>query len=145
MISNYLTITPISKNQKSKANIDFREQLMRTATGELNWCWDDSKYNTAKPGEYFAFFHHKDRVVIHRIVAVKPPSERLPSWTANVGQTTRNVLELSEPLKELSWSEWIQTGCSHVCMGTYRTTDLLEDSSRWKMYKILQELTQREI
>jgi hypothetical protein len=140
MNTTHLIITPISKNLKSKANIDFREQLMRTARGDLTWCWDDSKHNTAKPGEYFAFFHHKERVVIHRIISVKPPSERLPSWSDNVGQTTRNVLELSDPLKVLSWTEWIQTGCSHVCMGTYRTTDLSEDSTRNKMYQILQEL-----
>ena len=140
MSSKHLIITPISKNLKSKANIDFREQWMRTRTGELNWCWDDSKYNTAKQGEYFAFFHHKNKVVIHRILSVRPPSERLPSWSSNVGQANRNVLELSDPLREITWSEWLQTGCSDVCMGTYRTTDLSEDENRIKMYNILQEL-----
>jgi hypothetical protein len=101
----HLTITPISKNVRSKANIDFREQWMRTRTGELNWCWDDTKYNKAKIGEYFAFFHHKNKVVIHKILAVKPPSQRLPSWSSNVGQGDRNVLELSDPLMEISWKD----------------------------------------
>lgn len=134
----HLTITPINKSLKSKSNIDFREQWMRTRNGELNWCWDDSKYNKAKPGEYFAFFHHKNKVVIHKIMAVKPPSKRLPSWSSNVGQTDRNVLELTDPLRELTWEEWMQTGCSDVCLGTYRTTDLSEN--REKMYNILKEL-----
>ncbi len=34
-----LTITPINKSEKSKSNIDYAEQLERTATGDLNWCW----------------------------------------------------------------------------------------------------------
>jgi hypothetical protein len=71
-------------------------------------------------------------------MAVKPPSERLPSWSENVGQTNRNVLELSDPLKVISWEEWIKNGSSHVCMGTYRTTDLSED--RRNLYNILKEL-----
>lgn len=136
----HLTITPISKNLKSKANVDFREQWMRTRTGELNWCWDDTKFNKAKPGEYFAFFHHKNKVVIHRILAVKPPSQRLPSWSSNVGQGDRNVLELSDPLIEISWKNWIENGMSPVCMGTCRTTDLSNDYCRMGIYNILKNL-----
>jgi hypothetical protein len=127
-----LTITPINKLLKSKSNIDFREQLERTFTGELNWCWDDSKYNKAKVGEYFAFMFYGVKVIIHKILAVKSPSERLPSWSQNVGQTDRNVLELSGPLKELSWNEWLENDGPLAHLGTYTIYDL--SVSRPKLY-----------
>jgi hypothetical protein len=132
-----LTITPINKQLRSKSNMDFVEQLARTRTGELNWCWDDSKYNKAKSGQYFAFMFYGKKVIIHRILAVKPPSERLPSWSLNVGQTDRNVLELSLPLKELSWEEWINNDGPEAHLGTYTTKNL---SGTHLLYNILQSL-----
>lgn len=127
MSSINLTISPISKNLKSISSIDFKEQLTRTQKGELSWCWDDSRFNKAKPGEYFAFMFYGIRVIIHRITAVKPPSERLPSWSSNIGQTDRNVLELSHPLKEMTWHEWEQNMCPTAHMGTY-TINTASDS-----------------
>lgn len=137
----YLTITPINKNLKSNSNIDFREQLARTFTGELNWCWDDSKYKKAKPGQYFAFMFYGIKVIIHQIVSVKPPTERLPSWSLNVGQTDRNVLELSLPLKEFTWNEWLQNDGPEAHLGTYTTKDL--SKNRVRLYSILETFENR--
>lgn len=120
----HLTITPISRDAKSASNIDYNEQLLRVKTNELTWCWDDSRYNKAKENEYFAFYFHGLRVVIHKIKNVKPPSCRLPSWSKNVGQGDRNVLELSEPLKEIGWTEWQLLNGPESKMGTYTTDDL---------------------
>ena len=138
MNCNKLTITPINKDLKSKSNTDFREQMERTCTGELNWCWDDSRYNKARAGEYFAFMFYGTKVIIHKILAVKPPSERLPSWSQNVGQTDRNVVELSEPLKEISWNEWLENEGPLAHLGTYATSDL--SVSRPKLYACLESL-----
>jgi hypothetical protein len=61
------------------------------------------------------------KVIIHKIVGVKPPTERLPSWSKNVGQGDRNVLELSDPLLEITWTEWQLLGGPESKMGTYTT------------------------
>ena len=131
----HLTITPICKVAKSASNVDYNEQLIRVKSSELNWCWDDSRYNKAKENEYFAFYFHGIKVVIHKIKSVKPPSCRLPSWSKNVGQGDRNVVELSEPLKEIGWTEWQLLNGPESKMGTY-TTDNLK-SKRPLLYQML--------
>lgn len=101
----HLTITPISRNTNSAGYIDYKEHMERVKHNQSIWCWDDSRFNKAKKGELFAFYFHGLRVVIHEITDVKPPSCRLPSWSKNIGQGDKNVLELSEHLKEISWTE----------------------------------------
>lgn len=136
---SHLTISPISKDIKSPSYIDYNEQLERVTKDGQQWCWDDSRYNKAKPGELFAFYFHGMRVVIHKILAVKPPSERLPSWSKNVGQGDRNVLELSAPITEISWSEWQLIGGPESKMGTYTTGDL--SCERLNLYNYLKNIT----
>jgi hypothetical protein len=133
-----LTISPISKDIKSGSYIDYNEQLHRVRTSELTWCWDDSKYNKAKENEFFGFYFHGIRIVVHKIICVKPPSARLPSWSKNVGQGDRNVLELSEPLKEIGWTEWQLLNGPESKMGTY-TTDNLE-IDRPMLYEMLKNI-----
>jgi hypothetical protein len=126
-MSEYLVLTPINKNKKSNSNIDYREQLERVSSGEFIWCWDDSQFNTANVGEYFGFYFYGIKVVIHKITAVKETNERLPSWSSNVGQGNRKVLELTEPVEVIDWDTWISIGGAKRCMGTYRTTNLLKN------------------
>jgi hypothetical protein len=130
----HLTLSPISKDIKSLSYIDYNEQLSRVLHDGFQWCWDDSRYNKAKAGEYFAFYFHGMRVVIHKILDVKPPSERLPSWSKNVGQGDRNVLVLSQPMLEITWIEWQLMGGPESKMGTYTTTDLSYSSPRLYQY-----------
>ncbi len=130
----YLTITPISRDTKSASNIDYNEQLSRVLNDGCRWCWDDSRYNKAKAGEYFAFYFHGMRIVIHKILDVKPPSARLPSWYKNVGQGDRNVVELSDPLIEISWVEWQMLQAPESKMGTYTTCDLSVERPRLYEY-----------
>ena len=131
----HLTITPISKDIKSPSYIDYNEQLSRVLNEEFQWCWDDSRYNKAKIGDYFAFYFHGMRVVIHKILDVKPPSARLPSWSKNVGQGDRNVVELSHPLLEITWIECQLIGAPESKMGTYTTSDL--STERPRLYEYL--------
>ena len=130
----HLTLSPISKDIKSPSYIDYNEQLSRVLHDGFQWCWDDSRYNKAKAGEYFAYYFHGMRVVIHRIMDVKPPAARLPSWSRNVGQGDRNVLELSHPMVEISWIEWQLMSGPESKMGTYTTTDLSFSSPRLYQY-----------
>jgi hypothetical protein len=130
----HLTLSPVSKDIKSPSYIDYNEQLSRVLHDGFQWCWDDSRYNKAKSGDYFAFYFHGMRVVIHQIVDVKPPAERLPSWSKNVGQGDRNVLALSQPMLEISWIEWQLMNGPESKMGTYTTTDLSYSSPRLYQY-----------
>jgi hypothetical protein len=122
-----MIISPIGSSVKNnKGLIDYKEQLERTKIGNENWCWDDSRYNTAQPGELFAFFFPRSKnctgkVVVHRILSVKSPTHRLPSWSENVGQSNRNVLELSPQLKVYTMDEWEQLCGPMSKMGTYQT------------------------
>ena len=131
----FMVITPINKNKKSNSNVDYREQLERVSTGYYIWCWDDSKYNTANIGEYFGFLFYGNKVVIHIIKSIKNKNERLPSWSNNVGQGDRRVLELTYPLFEIDWCTWILIGGCKKCMGTYRTTNLI--TKHTELYKYL--------
>lgn len=140
MNKSFMVITPINKNKKSKSNVDYKEQLIRTARGDSIWCWDDSKYNTAKVGEYFGFYFYGIKVIIHRITGVKDATERLPSWYQNVGQGDRKVLELSDPLFEIDWSTWILINGAKRCMGTYRTTELEKNHRELYNYLIENEV-----
>ena len=133
---NYLTITPVSKNIKNKGRIDYNEQERRTSTHGYKWCWDDSKHNKAKIGEYFAFLFFEKRVIIHKIENIKPPSQRLDSWSQNDGQHDRQVLELSNPLKELSWREWLASNGPECKQCTYTT----ETTKRPLLHEMLMKI-----
>ena len=135
-MNQFMVITPINKNKKSNSNVDYKEQLIRTANGDCIWCWDDSKYNTAKLGEYFAFYFYGIKVIVHRITGVKDVTQRLPTWARNVGQGDRKVLELSDPLFEIDWDTWISIGGAKRSMGTYRTTNLLLNHTKLYNYLI---------
>ena len=136
MNKSFMVITPINKNKKSNSNVDYREQLIRTERGESIWCWDDSKHNKAKVGEYFGFYFYGIKVVIHKIVGIKNADQRLPSWSQNVGQGDRKVLELSDPLFEIDWNTWISIGGAKRSMGTFRTTELVANHRELYNYLI---------
>lgn len=131
-----LIVTPINKKESSKSNQDYKEQMQWVNIGKLSWCWDDSKKNTAKPGDFFAFYFYGNKVILHKIIDTKPPSQRFPSWYKNIGQQDRNVLELSEPLKEFTWDEWIQAKLNpiHIIRDTYMVKTMSES-----LVKLLQD------
>jgi hypothetical protein len=121
---SHITITPIGKGsgaQTCRARSDYEEQRQRNVGHDENWCWDDGKHNTSQVGQLFAFRNNNDRMfTIHRIVSVKDPIHRLDTWSDNVGQSDRNVLELSHPLLSLPIASWVSLGgCSNGHMSTH--------------------------
>jgi len=67
--------------------------------------WDDCKSNKSKKGYYFAYYVQKKFVRIHQIVELYSPDEKpdvMRNW-----MTTRQIVGLSPPLKQLTWNEWI--------------------------------------
>mgnify|MGYP001215537594 CR=1 FL=1 len=111
-------VSPINKNKKSKSRIDYNEQKTRETDGK-KLMWDDTSKNiTKKAGGIFAFVHNNHKVEICQITGVFDPKSRLPSWSLNVGQTDRNVLELTNVIMTLTWDEWITHGGHRRVQGT---------------------------
>jgi len=113
----YLVITPISADKKNKAHIDYEEQERRLQQGEP-LLWDDSRFNQSEVGDLFGFWMYNNQVRIHVIEVVSDPINRLPSWSSNVGQGSRNVVQLSDRCVVISWSKWIELDGAKRCMGT---------------------------
>lgn len=67
--------------------------------------WDDSHTNSSKIGYYFAYYFQKKFVYIHKIINIVQPVNRPSSmdWASN-----RQILCLSEQLKEFSWDDWVR-------------------------------------
>lgn len=104
------------------------------------WCWDDAGKNLAKVGDVFIFWDYNGvkgdpspwaggDFIFHLVEAVRPPSERLPSWSNNVGQGSRNVLELSPPKFKLTYEEMKAYGARPTHMGTNYPTSGFEPGS----------------
>jgi hypothetical protein len=132
----FIVITPINKTKNSPSNIDYKEQLKRVKTGEGTWCWDDTRFNNAKVGELFGFMFINSRVVIHVITSIKNPENRLPSWSKNVGQGDRRVLELSIQILEINWQTWMSLEGIKSARGTFKTTNLKDKRHRLFNYLV---------
>ena len=113
-------VTPINKNTNSKSHIDYKEQLER-ARNNQQIMWDDAKNNpTFTIGGLFGFVHNNKYIEFHLITDIQNPSQRLQSWSENVGQTDRNVLLLSAKLYTMNWDTWLSLGCPKKVQGTSR-------------------------
>ena len=111
-----MIVTPVSINDKSKSRQDWLEQVQRRQHGKMH-VWDDSKQNCASKGDLFAYVENsvnlkednksKGWIEVFVIKNVYPPEYRLLSWSDNVGQGDRNVLELSsDPIYSGTMVEW---------------------------------------
>ena len=84
---------------------DYLEQINRMKDG-LPHVWDDSQHNTAVIGDFFGYVKNQKKidkerktdgsVELYKILDIKKPIDRLPTWSSNVGQEDRNVLCLSK-------------------------------------------------
>lgn len=114
-------ITPIAKDFKTSegpcSRKDWEEQQARAKNFE-QMMWDDSTFNKSKVGDVLVVWHHNKGVTFHHIEAIHPPSQRLPTWSNNVGQTDRQVLYLSSEFARMKWDEWSAIGGHQRCMGT---------------------------
>lgn len=111
-----LTITPISAARDRSSALDHYTELAENHV----WKWNDGVHKSSVVGDGFAFFFYKQRLVFHRILDIKGPEHRLPSW----GESNRNVVILTPPLFEISWDEWISLNGYTRCMGTFTTVNL---------------------
>ena len=126
----YLVITPISAVKQNKAHIDYEEQVQRLQEGQP-LLWDDSRFNQSEVGDLFGFWMYNNQVRIHVIEAVSDPQNRMPSWSSNVGQGSRNVVQLSDRCVIISWSKWLELDGAKRCMGTTPVKKGLDDIIRY--------------
>jgi len=135
--------TPITNKVKSERQrrqlkpcprTDYLEQKMRNEpilNGDLFWCWDDGPQNKARVGDVFIFWDYNGvgkggpgnpwgggDFIFHEVQAVCDPSNRLPSWSNNIGQQNRNVLQLSPPKMTLTYEQMIEYGAKPQYHGT---------------------------
>ena len=106
--SSGVVITPIAKKVKKTSPCsvtDYNELEERSVTG-LEIFWDDSRSNKTKSGDLFVFRFDSIRAVFHVVEDVSDSSNRLESWSKNVGQTDRNVLKLSKKSVIVPWEKW---------------------------------------
>jgi hypothetical protein len=124
-------LTPVAKNYKRHgpdSKRDYEEQEQR-AKNKQQIMWDDAKQNKASVGDIFCFVKNNDRVMIHLVIEKKLSTERLPSWSHNVGQTDRQVLYLSVAVDEITWAEWLDMdGCKKVQGTMYVARETLINS-----------------
>jgi len=116
-----MVVSPVSRSPKTKSNINYCEQKHRYEAGE-RLMWDDAKGNPTKTtgGGAFGFVHNGKRVEIHGVIEVCRTTDRLPSWSVNIGKTDRNVLVLTPLLCVIEWDEWISLGGVMKVQGTSR-------------------------
>ena len=124
--STQLVISPISADPKNPARRDYSEQEYRVQHG-LPLVWDDTSHNRARAGDRFGFWFYQNAVHVHTIISVDLPSARLPTWSENVGQGTRNVVTLSTEYTSIQWSDWIAADGAQRCMGTSHVKKGLEN------------------
>ena len=140
IVCSPISVKPKSEKQRRSgkpcSRTDYIEQQKRNEhilDGNMFWCWDDATKNKSKVGDIFIFWvddgKHgpkgqwiSGKMVFHQVNAVCDPSKRLSSWHKNVGQTTRNVLELSPPKLEMTYDQFYSYGGRPSYHGTYYPT-----------------------
>ena len=100
-----IVLTPIAQGKNSRSNRDYNDQIIRRRNNEMH-CWDDSKDNNSVKGDLFAYVENclniapgiktPGHMEIFIILNIYSSKFRLPLWSDNVGQSERNVVELSK-------------------------------------------------
>ena len=102
-MSSHFTIAPISQNPKSDSHLNYIDQLLLSSTNDkYKLKWDDSVMNKSEKGDFFVFYFHEKRCIVHQITDVKSHEHGSNTWS-NRG---RNVVELSQALGVISWTSW---------------------------------------
>ncbi len=130
-------MTPVNLVSKTlthhgkRAKIDYKREKDFEENGH-NVKWDDSKYNNAVVGDYFAFVHNiQDRAEIYRIERISLAETRPNYWDLPNHQR-RNVLYFSSMIKEIPWHELKNL------LG-YNETYYLQGTTRSKKNILIQE------
>ena len=118
-------ITPIAKSYISStkkfkpcSKRDWDEQIERQKAGE-QIMWDGPPMNRPQPapGDLMIMWFYNKYVIVYNITEVLKPSQRLPSWSMNIGQRDRRVVYLDNPIT-IDWETWLSLGGFKRCMGT---------------------------
>ena len=117
-----LCFTPISSDPRRDAFKDYQEQISRANAGHtMMWDAPLPSRNQPKVGDYFIFWFYKERIIVHRITDIQPPTSRPETWTAS-GHSNRNVVFLGAECCRMDWDDFLQVNGYKRCMGTVCAT-----------------------
>ena len=108
----YIICTPINlvsptTSDGKKARMDYlREQAHFEEYNKARW--DDSRYNTAKIGDYFAFVHCTQNFVEIFVITDITDAKNRPDHWDMPNHRNRNVLILSKKITETTWTDFKQ-------------------------------------
>ena len=103
-------VSPIAKTYNEDRNsLRDYEEFEKRKENKLSLCWDSVSPYREKfvLPKFFCFVFNSDKVIVHKVLEIKNPSERLESWQSNIGHSDRKVLILSEKKFILDWKVWI--------------------------------------
>ena len=117
-----LCFTPISSDPRRNAFKDYQEQLSRANAGHtMMWDAPLPSRNQPKVGDYFIFWFYKEKIIVHRITGIQPPTSRPETWT-DPGHSNRNVVFLGSECCRMEWDDFLQANGYKRCMGTVCAT-----------------------
>ena len=117
-----LCVTPISSDPRRDAFKDYQEQISRAEAGHT-MIWDAPLPSRKQPkvGDYFIFWFYKEKIIVHRIIDIKPPTSRPETWTTP-GHSDRNVVFLGSECCRMDWADFLEANGYKRCMGTVCAT-----------------------
>lgn len=131
----YIIITPINLERPStdlgrKARTDYLREKEHSASFKIPIAkWDDSKFNSARVGDYFGFVQqNKDLVEVFRIERIVLGRDRPDYWDIEEHRR-RDILILSKKLSDIKWS-------SYKIENDYKENFVLRGTTRTKFYNL---------
>lgn len=121
-------VTPIASTYRAAdrpcSRRDWEEQLQKEQDGlQMNWDGTPSGRRKLNEGDFFAAVYNptvsrEGKVMFYVITGTRDPSCRLASWSKNIGQSDRRVLDLSIKICECDWKTWLSLGGHRKVQGS---------------------------
>ena len=107
-----IIISPVRKYYNSKgpcSRLEWDKQEYNESMGKQMF-WNDSKYNTAEPGDLLCIWHQNSHVSFHMITQILEPNQNIYILNRHRSQKNLNVLMITCAFKYLDWDNWINIG-----------------------------------
>lgn len=121
-------VTPIASTYRAAdrpcSRRYWEEELQKDQDGlQMNWDGTPSGRRKLNKGDFFAAVYNptvsrEGKVMFYEITGTHDPSCRLASWSKNIGQSGRRVLDLSKKICECDWKTWLSLGGHRKVLGS---------------------------
>jgi len=130
----HIIITPINLERPStalgkKARTDYLREQEHSASFKIPIAkWDDSRFNSARVGDYFGFVQQKkDLIEIFQIDRIILGRDRPDYWDIEEHRR-RDILILSKKLCDIKWSDYKEAN-------GYKENFVLRGTAKMKFYE----------